>query len=201
MGIANNLVTENDNISDVVYVNMIAAAAVVNQIGFAKDLVVLYKPYLKPKFAQFTKALAMAYIYFYEAKWAENPMYLEKCLEELSLYKQSRSPIERFTLRAHCIRLRAIYDLYYTYHGRRIDLDSFDKARDSFERYLDRNKASNMISYRNFLKVISRLAHIYFENEHFSDYHTKKTRLKMDIKQIEHLLFRDWFLEKVEALH
>lgn len=201
MGTEHDLVTKDDNISDLVYVNMIAAAAVVNQITFAKDLVIRYRSYLKPKFAQFTKALAMAYIYFYEAKWTENPMYLEKCLEELSLYKQSRSPIERFTLRAHCIRLRAIYDLYYTFHSRRIDLDSFDKARDSFERYLDRNRAGNLISYRNFLKVISRLAHIYFENDNFSDYHTKKTKLKIDINQTDQLLFRDWFLEKVEALH
>ncbi len=200
MGINHALITQDGYISDLVYVNMIAAAAVAKEIRLAKNLVDGYLPYLKPQFAPFTKALALAYIYFYEGKWSEDPIYLERCLDELLIYKQSRSPIVRFTLRAHCIRLRAIYDLYYTFHGRKIDLDSFDKAKDSFERFLTRNKSDSMLPYRNFLKVISRLAHLYFEDGNFSDYNSKKAKLKADVVEFKNLLFRDWFMEKVEAL-
>jgi len=198
VGIKNDLITDNKRISDLIYVNMIAAAAVVNKIETAKQLSQDYKSFLKPQFRKYTVALAQAYIYFYKGKWSKDALAFEECVKKLDSYKKNRVPIVSFTLRAHCIRLRAMYDLQYTYN--QLEEDILTQARSSFDRFLSRNKNEKLVPYRNFYNLIGRLSDLAMKNNKFSYYPQKKIRIKADIKNMDNLLFRGWLMEKAEAL-
>ena len=193
VGLDEKLLITNNRISDIMFVNITSTAAGLFKLDWAESFKKKYNKYLEPSKRVNALQLASAYIYFFKAKHENAPSYYIDCINELSV--MGRITMERFTLRAHCLRIRAAFEQYLASN---LSSEKFDSALESFSRFLYRQDNLNHEPYFRMIKVLKQLKSL-------NKVGLKKKDKKEDQKRINFefekgLPFSNWFEEKIGAL-
>ena len=174
-GLDKGVLITDGYLSDITFHNIIQLASGVQELQWAEWFVGVYADFLVAEGRDSTLKLARARIAFEQGDFSK-PLEL---LRELEFKDYS------FTLQAKVLQARCFYEL-----GERELLDAFMK---SFDLSLLRNKVVNkkgaLNAYRNFLKVLKKLA----------DGHSRR-KIEAALEKYDHLVCKSWLKCKLQSL-
>ena len=188
LGIEHGVLIIDNTITAASYTNIAVLGSKLEDFDWTLNFIEKYEKCLDKSIRKDTKLVSLAYWHFNKKEFNET----------IKLIRRQHYPEKFFNIRTRSLLLRAFFEQSLTEK----DLYGLLQSEcESFRKFIarDKNLSSNKkIEYKNFCKLITRMARLLNDHIHLPIQKVKK--LKKEIEEKEALVTKGWLLEKVTEL-
>jgi len=187
LGLEHHLLTEDDQLSDTAFTNLVITAAKLGEFAWAESFIEEYSPLLAAKVRTIAIDIGLAYLHFYKKNYQETIHFLKTYDPLVLAYK----------LRARTLSIRAHFEIFLqdaTYY------ELIDLETKAFEKFIRRKQMLTEYRQKAYLKFIGLIRQLTLLIQDPNPNLKRRESIEEDLSNNDFIVAKEWLVEKLNEI-